>query len=135
MNRQALRELMEREGVDPNAYGLDGRRLNKCLILEVEEGGRCVYYAERGLRSGEEHFETEDDACESMAQSLLKDRTNRYVLVVGPLPAPDADDAFDLWLEDQGFTKSDLEPDAIRVDNPVLRPGEQVRDTGSEGPS
>jgi hypothetical protein len=95
--------------------------------LEIEEGGWCVYYAERGLRSGEKHFETEHDACESMAQSLLADRTNRYVLVVGPLPAPDADAAFDLWLTDHQLTKSNLEPDAVRVDNPILRPGEQVR--------
>jgi len=127
MNRTGLHELLDREGVDPDAYSLEGARRDECLILEVGAGGWCVYYSERGLRSGERHFETEDDACEEMAQMLLRDHGNRYQLVVGPLEPDAADRAFDLWLAEHDFRAETLRPDDVRVDNPVLRAGEQSR--------
>lgn len=127
MIRERLRQLLDREGVDPGAYSLDGERRDECLILEIQPGGWCVYYSERGLRSGEMHFETEDEACDEMARLLLADRGNRYVLVVGPLPPEEADEAFDLWLGEHGFVRSELPPDDILVDNPVLRAGEASR--------
>lgn len=127
VNRTGLCELLDREGVDPDAYSVDGARRNECLILEVEPGGWCVYYSERGLRSGEQHFDTEDEACEEMAQMLLRDQSNRYVLVVGPLEPDAADEAFGAWLSGHGFNRESLRRDDWRVDNPVLRAGEQSR--------
>jgi hypothetical protein len=118
---------MDREGVDPDAYRLDGQPRDEALILEIEAGGWCVYFSERGLRNGEMHFDTEHDACEEMAQMLLRDLTNRYVLVVGPADPTDADHLFDAWLADHCMTRADLNPDDVRVDNPILREGVQSR--------
>jgi hypothetical protein len=42
MNRQSLRDLLHREGVDPHAYSLSGERSDECLILDVEPGGWYV---------------------------------------------------------------------------------------------
>lgn len=123
--RGALRKLLDSEGVDPLAYSLDGHTRDECLILEPEPGGWCVYYSERGGRSGPEHYATEDDACDEMARMLLADRGNRYVLIVGPLPPDEADVGFDTWLREHGFDRSALRPDDYRVDNPILRAGEQ----------
>lgn len=62
-----------------------------------------------------------------MAQVLLSDQTNRYVLVVGPLEPDAADEAFEAWLSGHGFRRESLPRDDWRVDNPVLRAGEQSR--------
>jgi hypothetical protein len=45
--------------------------------MEMVEGGRGVYYGERGGRSGERRFDTEDDACRFTLDRLLSDSGNR----------------------------------------------------------
>jgi len=46
-------------------------------VLEVAPGGWAVYYAERGLRTEERQFDTEDEACRFMLDRLLADPGNR----------------------------------------------------------
>lgn len=76
MNRSSLRELLASEHVRNDAYSLDGDR-DESMCLEPLAGGWAVYYSERGLRSVERWFETEDEACQFLASRLLADPSNR----------------------------------------------------------
>jgi len=76
MNRRSLRVLLEAEHVREDAYSLEGDH-DESMCLEPVAGGWAVYYSERGLRSGERRFETEDEACQFLAARLLADPSNR----------------------------------------------------------
>ncbi len=76
MNRRSLRELLAAEHVRGDAYSLDGDR-DESMCLEPVTGGWAIYYSERGLRSGERLFETEDEACQFLDARLLTDPSNR----------------------------------------------------------
>ena len=83
MDRSALRQFLDREQVDPRSYGLDGasgvpvQDREERYFLEEGPPGWSVYYWERGLRSGEQFFDTEDEACSRVLDLLLRDRTTR----------------------------------------------------------
>ena len=77
VNRQVLRELLASELVRPDAFSLTPTHCDECLCLELSAGGWAVFYAERGQRTGERFFETEDEACDFMAARLLADTGNR----------------------------------------------------------
>jgi hypothetical protein len=77
MNRDTLRALLDAEGVAEDQYELDGGFCDECLCMEELSDVWHVFYAERGLRSGEREFDTEDDACQFMAQRLLADPSTR----------------------------------------------------------
>lgn len=69
---ESLARLLDQEGVRRDAYSLVGERpQDESLCVEVIDAAWHVYYAERGLRSGERTFESEDEACEYMADHLL----------------------------------------------------------------
>jgi hypothetical protein len=73
VNRLALRELLTAERVRTDAFSLGDVHPDECLCLDAVAGGRAVYYTERGLRTGERLFDTEDEACDFMAARLLAD--------------------------------------------------------------
>lgn len=77
MNRNTLRALLDAEGVAEDQYELSGGFCDECLCMEELNDVWHVFYAERGLRSGEREFDTEDDACQFMAQRLLADPSTR----------------------------------------------------------
>ncbi len=83
MDRSSLRQFLEREHIDPRSYGLEGasglpvRDREERYFLEQGPSGWSVYYWERGLRSGEQSFDTEDEACRHLLDLLLRDRTTR----------------------------------------------------------
>lgn len=77
MNRSELIALLKSERVRNDCYSIDRQSQDYSLCLEVVRGGWAVYYWERGLRVGEDFFETEDEACDSMALSLLASGANR----------------------------------------------------------
>jgi hypothetical protein len=56
---------------------LHGERADEALVMEGQGTAWVVYYAERGLRSGERSFESEDEACRFMLDRLLRDPTTR----------------------------------------------------------
>jgi hypothetical protein len=89
MDRNHLRELARQERIRDDAYSFEGGLPLEQLVLAIEDGGWCVYYSERGLRSGLRHFETEDEACTYMLDLLLRDPTNREG--DRPRTSPDAD--------------------------------------------
>jgi hypothetical protein len=75
MDREELRELLSQENVDPAAYDLDGRAADETYVLEPSDGSFTVFYSERGLRTGERRFDTEDEACRHLLDLLLRDST------------------------------------------------------------
>jgi hypothetical protein len=77
VTRQELVDLLYAEGIDPNAYSLRGGMPDEKLCVERSKGGWAVYYSERGLRSGECWFPTEDEACEDFWHRLARDPTTR----------------------------------------------------------
>jgi hypothetical protein len=80
VNRQSLVELLNAERVRPDVYSVDSPpplRVDERLVMEIVEGGWAVYYAERGGRTGERRFDTEDEACRFMLDRLLADSGNR----------------------------------------------------------
>jgi hypothetical protein len=83
MDRSVLRQFLDREQVDRRSYGLDGasgvpvQDREERYFLEGGSSGWSVYYWERGLRSGEQSFDTEDEACSHLLDLLLRDRTTR----------------------------------------------------------
>ena len=84
MNRTQLRKLLTQEQVDPAAYGLDGAQglpvaeREERYFLEEAPDGWSVYYWDRGLRSGEQGFTSEDMACRYLLDLLLRDTTTRH---------------------------------------------------------
>jgi hypothetical protein len=83
MDRSSLRDLLDRERIDPRAYGLDGPAALRAedreerYFLEESPPSWSVYYWERGLRSGERSFASEDEACRYLFDLLLRDSTTR----------------------------------------------------------
>lgn len=77
MNRVQLREFLDSENVRRDAYSLDESWCSECYRLEQVGSAWAVYYAERGLRSGERRFESEDDACDYLLNRLLSDPSTR----------------------------------------------------------
>jgi hypothetical protein len=65
--------------------------------------------------------DTEDEACTHLLKLLRGDPTTHFHLVVGPLPAREADDAFGRWREAHG-SDNELEASDVRVDNPIFTP-------------
>lgn len=83
MDRSSLREFLNREQIDPRAYGLNGPGglpagdREERYFLDETPSGWAVYYWERSLRSGEQCFATEDEACGHLLDLLLRDQTTR----------------------------------------------------------
>lgn len=63
--------------MDPCAVELDGGPANEAYVFEPQALGWSVYYAERGLRSGERLSASEHDACAYLLDIVLKDPTTR----------------------------------------------------------
>ena len=77
MNRQTLKELLDREGIDPSSYSLEGGMPVEAYVLEFSPSSWSVYYSERGLRTAEETYASEEEACSRMLEMLLRDPTSR----------------------------------------------------------
>ena len=73
MNTKELQEAAKAGNVDERFLSLHGEVKDESYVFEREEGkGWCVYYSERGQRSGERFFITEEEAC-----AFIFDRLNR----------------------------------------------------------
>lgn len=63
MNRNELKQILQSERFDPRIYSLDGGMTSETLCISQEDGRWCYYYSERGIRSSEQWFDSEDEAC------------------------------------------------------------------------
>jgi hypothetical protein len=77
MNRAELEVILRERNVSPLAYCLGGGLPNERYTLDQSGAKWSVYYSERGLRSGERVFESEDEACRYLLELLTNDSTTR----------------------------------------------------------
>jgi hypothetical protein len=117
MNRRSLRDLLDVEGVDRRSYRLDGSSLDEALSLARVSGGWRVWFTERGQAVDAHEFETEDEACLYLAERLLSDDSNRWLLVAGPADTDTADQRLQAWLESVGISRQDLTRSELRTDD------------------
>jgi len=75
MNTEELKKALDKEGVKPIYYSLNGIRgpqENDTLILEKTGNKWVYYYYERGHKFDLQYFDTEDKACQYIFQKLTK---------------------------------------------------------------
>ncbi len=77
MNRDELEIILRERGVSSLAYCLGGGLPNEKYTLDQAGAKWPVYYSERGQRSGERVFDSEDEACRYLLQLLTKDSSTR----------------------------------------------------------
>jgi hypothetical protein len=76
MTRFELRQKLIVANVDPRFFSIDEVQKDESLVLQQQSADSwVVYYFERGLRTNELHFGSENGACEYMLTSLLRDPT------------------------------------------------------------
>jgi hypothetical protein len=74
MNTEELKRQLRDARIRTDSYSLDGETKDEALVLEPTTGnGWRIYYSERGLRTGEKVFITEEEACESFLEIVLRD--------------------------------------------------------------
>ena len=76
VNRQELREALQREHIREDAYDLNGGNLPEVYTLGQSDGKWVVYYSEHGLETGKKQFEAENEACEYSLRELRSDPTS-----------------------------------------------------------
>lgn len=67
-----LRELLTRKAVPAGAYRLEDGGAGEAYILDREGREWVVYYSERGLRTEERRFQSEDEACADILDRLSR---------------------------------------------------------------
>ena len=77
MNKDELRTILISERFDPRAFSLEDKIIDEALCLRFEGGQWCVYYSERGLKTGEMYFANENSACEFFLQEMRSDPTTK----------------------------------------------------------
>ena len=77
MNVKELERKLVAEGCSPRSYSLVDERVDEALCLRARGDGWEVYYSERGLESGKEHFATESAACAYFLEAMKSDPTTR----------------------------------------------------------
>lgn len=74
MKVEELRDLLLRSQVPADAYALDPSvAVNEVYVLAMDCGEWTVYYSERGRRTDERRFGSEDDACAELLSRLRRD--------------------------------------------------------------
>jgi hypothetical protein len=77
MNRSELEKLLVQEGVSPLAYSLGGGLPSEQYVLDQSPRGWSVYYSERGRRTRERSFASEDEACRYLFELVTRDMSTR----------------------------------------------------------
>lgn len=77
MDLNSLRELLDRENVDPHSYTFGVWNPWDQYCIEEGPTGWSVFFAERGIRQDERVNDNEDEACRDLLDHVLRDRTTR----------------------------------------------------------
>ena len=68
VDRVSLREALDREGIAPSSYSLDGDDPDNRYVLAVRPGAWGVLFYARGREMDRVEFDTEDEACSDFRQ-------------------------------------------------------------------
>lgn len=72
MNKKELKIKLQQSGIDENLYNLDGKgRKDERFCIENTDGKWYVYFCERGVKTTNKIFDTENDACQFIFKQLL----------------------------------------------------------------
>jgi len=78
MNREQLKQELDANGVEPEAYYFGSGLPNEKYVLAQETTGKwSVYFSERGARAGNRTFDSENEACIYFLERILRDSTTR----------------------------------------------------------
>lgn len=73
MKKNELRNALMHIGVAPMFYNLDGNgRTDERFCLEFVNNEWSVYYSERGVKTTNIRFSSEEDACQFIYEQLSK---------------------------------------------------------------
>ena len=112
MNRRDLKALLDNEGVAEDSYTFDGGHPAETYVLSVVPGGWTVYYSERGpeTASGRMRLRHRRRGLQAPAQPpATRPQSVHFHLVIGPLPAEDADAEFQAWRARNSVTASPVD--------------------------
>ncbi len=70
MNTAELRKKLLELGIDEYAFVINGKPNYECTCIQEKNGKWEVFYYERGDILDKKVFETENEACEHMLQSM-----------------------------------------------------------------
>lgn len=73
MKTSELRAYLDARGIRRDAYFLLGSGASEAYCIEHGPKGWSVFYSERGLRSSERIYDSEDVACRELARQLESD--------------------------------------------------------------
>lgn len=73
MNLSDVQKKLTSSKVDPAAYSLTGGLPNEAYCIEHQGRIWSVYYSERGRKTSEKTFETEDEACREFLERIIGD--------------------------------------------------------------
>jgi hypothetical protein len=73
MRRAELAQALAQNRIPPSVYSLSGGLPDEAYCLDHAQGMWHVYYSERGLRSGLQSFETEEEACDYFFRLVMHD--------------------------------------------------------------
>lgn len=78
MTKAGLVQQLNQLNIDPRSYCLDHYLPDEQYVLaQWRDNLWCVYYAERGQRSGLREFNSENEACVFFLETLNNDPTTR----------------------------------------------------------
>jgi hypothetical protein len=77
VDRGSVRAALDREGIAPSSYSLDGDDLENGYVLAIRRGGWAVFFYARGREIDRADFETEDEACSELLLRVLRDPMTR----------------------------------------------------------
>ncbi len=76
MTREILEKKLKIAGIPAYIYNLTGQgRKDECLCLEKSQDKWFVYYLERGIRTTNEVFDSENAACQFLYDQLMDKKT------------------------------------------------------------
>lgn len=72
MNKQELKSILIEMGIPSSFYNLDNTgRTDERFCLESINGEWRVYFCERGIRTTDESFASEEEACRFIYEQLV----------------------------------------------------------------
>ncbi len=72
MTIEVLEKQLKKAGVPDYIYNLTGqRKKDECLCLEKNQDKWSVYYLERGIKTTNEFFDSENEACQFLYDQLI----------------------------------------------------------------